>query len=82
MTRTRPERKASQWAEIDAATRWYTEQCKLRGTPRDEALEYWEGLTIIARIRRWKQATKAQNQPLYPTPGPTCIGNELVNRPT
>jgi len=55
VTRKRPERVKSQWADLRAATDWYMAMCQERGVPREEALQAWEDLSIAARIRRHKE---------------------------
>lgn len=71
MARKRPERRASQWAELRAATAWYFAECEQRGIAREEATTSWEDLSITARIRRWKAATR----------NVLHVGNELHSEP-
>lgn len=60
--RRRPERRRREWSDLAAANAWYAEQCRLRGLPREEALEWWENLTPTARIRRHRSWLKAQQE--------------------
>lgn len=63
--RRRPERRRKEWSELAAANSWYAEQCRIRGIPREEALEWWEGLTPTARIRRWKNWLKGSQEATF-----------------
>lgn len=46
-----------------------------RGTPRDHAMEYWEDLSIISRIRRWKHACNTADAQSV---DPTSIAEQLA----
>jgi len=63
MGRKRPERKASEWANVRAATDWYMTRCASDGMEREAALLEWEERSIASRIRYWRLCVKLKSDP-------------------